>query len=220
MNSRLINLLSRPLLISAAFLLQACNSIPLVDREDWYIVNSVVSLTKEQSRIEGNLPPWDVAPTFGQKSLENIFVSNSCGFLEVVYRGWKARDALSKPVPDSTKLMFYSQMGEWCDVSDVITDRPALIQVRQWNDLKIITMMAIIDQDESHRGFVTDKDVIEEAGWVKYLTSMEQCFEKKFLEQTEVRNLLDTTYSEEKGDEVCIVKGVYLDTLNAAGEFR
>lgn len=189
-------------------------------RDDGYfIVNEVVALDKRPVARLPNLYPWEESSHIETNGTQSIVISNSCGFVKVVYRGVP----LAKMPRDLDHLRqevtVLQQMGEWCQVASLLQERPTLLRVRAWSGHLYVLDAASIYRDRDDRPFVGDRHFVHSAGLTNGVAAVahspggDECFHGPH--SADFEDLQHSFHVERIGDSVCITRGVYLDALRA-----
>jgi hypothetical protein len=195
---------------------------PAGSRHDEYlVVTEVVALDKRPTAGLSNLYPWEASSYVEADGTKGIVVSNSCGFVKVIYRGAPLAK-VSQDLEDlKEELAVFQQMGEWCRVTDVVYERPTILRVKEWSHHLYVVDDAEVHRDGSGKLFVANRFFINDSGLANQMAPVshtpegDECFDKASLTPADLEDLRYFSEMEEVGDNLCMARGVYLEALRA-----
>ena len=198
-----------------ASLIDAAEVTPI----EFVVVSQTVSAKRLDRSETGNLYPWLTA-----KGGSEFYVSNSCGFADYSYLGFRLREYQSGDTSNSkrVKIDARAQLGEWCRLSGSLFEGLTLLALRHWAEVPYIVGNADIFYRSDHAEYIVDPDFIEEFGLTDLLQTIEDpqnstaCVEKDqsgedyfewFVTQPNVRQF---------GEVACYIKGVHVLDIRKA----
>ena len=114
------------------------------DVTGYEVVGNVLSLDATRLHGSSNLYPWQE----GGKTLDDIVVSNGCGFIDIVYAAVPLPDYLSAIGEVHWAATPYrAPIGEWCALKPVVFDYPTLVEFTTWKGTRFLIRSAGISID-------------------------------------------------------------------------
>jgi len=113
--------------------------------------------------------------------------------------------------------------GEYCDISNYVFSHPTLVSISKKNGEKFLDGYAELKIDEHNKFYLYEFDVIKKLNLTKFLVDLniennfEACRSEKYISEVDKKRLLESPNVLKVKNDICFVKGVYLDTLISDG---
>ena len=201
----------------ALALLSCCSNSQISNdrkNDQLFIVDSVVRLDSSKINFLNNMYPWERI-SFG----ESYIGTNSCGFVDIRYRGDNVINWISEG-ESSREKSFKFLAGEACDFSHYMFYRPTILVAREWEGYLYIINSAPLYRDSNGNYFIASVSFINSfklESLVKnaYAVGDEPvCVDISYYSQDMKIKAKNESYSEiVDGEFLCMEKGVYVDRL-------
>jgi hypothetical protein len=215
MKERLMTHIHSALLVT----LLLCAGCATNDYQGFVAVNGTRSIVKLNRGRTDNIYPW--LRTEANKNENEILVSNSCGFVHVVYErsdNTKEEIEMSKA---SRTWEGLETMGEWCRISDLVVDGETLILFRTWRGENYILQKTPIFTDGNGERFIGLHDFIKNSDLSNLLENIREpetgtgCYDSDdywYGHASELGTIFETH------GRRCFSEGVYVKSIREFGE--